>query len=79
MNFEEGTAQHLGVNLRRDVLGHLGPKLALYAQATGEAPVNNPAAAMLKQFSGFTVSVEVRDRPAVAKALETIVMAINQS
>jgi prepilin-type processing-associated H-X9-DG protein len=77
VNFEEQTARHLGVDLRRDVLGHLGPKLAFYVQATDAAGFNNPTAAMLRQFSGFTLSVEVRDQAAVAKALETIVKAIN--
>ena len=77
VNFEQQTARHLGVDLRRDVLGHLGPKLSFYAQATGTAEFNDPAAAMLRQFSGFTLSIEVRDQAAIAKALDTIVMAIN--
>ena len=76
----EGVARlQFGVDLRQDLLAHLGPKLAFFAQAASDqGPHQNPAAAMLRQFGGYTLSVQVRDQAAVAKALERVVKGTNE-
>jgi len=77
-NFEAMARQRLGVDLRQDLLEHLGPSLAFYAQATpkGEAG-GNPAAMMLQQFAGYTLTAQVRDQGGVARALDSMIKSIN--
>ena len=73
---EGAVEQQLGVNLRNDILGRLGPKLSFYMEnPTGVA--GNPMLAMFNMFSGITFSFEVRDEPALSKSLETLISRVN--
>ena len=54
-----------------------GPKLAIYAQASRAVAAGNPATAWLAQFTGLTLSVQVRDQAAVAKVLDPLMNGIN--
>ena len=78
--FEQAIHQRLGVALRDDLLRNLGPKLALYAQAPSQVAVGDPATAMVSQFTGLTLSVQVRDAGvvAVARVLDPLMMGLNQ-
>ncbi len=57
----------LGFDIRSDLLGHLGPKFALYLDAAPGAAVN-PMMAM----SGLTITGQIDDAKAVAKSVETL-------
>jgi prepilin-type processing-associated H-X9-DG protein len=65
--------------LRGDLLRVVGPKLAIYAQPVAQrAEANtNAAIAMFSQFTGLTISVQVRDKVAAAKAVDTLIEAFN--
>jgi len=76
--FEQAMHQLLGLELRDDLLHNLGPKLALYAQAAGQAAAGDPATAVLAQYTGLTLSVQVRDAAAVAKAFDPVMTALNR-
>ena len=45
---------------RKDLLAHLGPKLALYAQAPAGDAGGNPGIAMMMTYTGITVSVSAK-------------------
>ena len=79
LGFEEFARQQLGVNLRKDLIGHLGPKVAFYAEASDPAPAANPAVALMQQFAGYTLAAQVSDRAAVAGAIERLFKRINES
>ena len=66
-----------GLDLRNDLLKHVGPKLTLYSQPTAAPPVGNPMAAMMGVYAGVTLTFQVRDEPALAKQLDVLVKAIN--
>jgi len=76
--FEQSMHQRLGLELRDDLLRNLGPKLALYAQAAGQGAAGDPATAVMAQFTGLTLSVQVRDADAVAKVLDPLMNALNR-
>src|SRR4029077_20307643 len=63
---EEVIHQQFGFELRKDLLVPLGPKLAFYAQAAAADAGADPATAMMLQFTGLTLSAQVRDEPALA-------------
>jgi hypothetical protein len=65
------------INLRRDLLAHLGPSLALYVQHLG-TDGDSPAAMIAARCAGFTVSIQVRNQAAVARALDPLVTALNR-
>ena len=75
--FERAINQRLGLALRDDLLRSLGPKLAIYAQDPGPVVAGNPAIAMAAQFTGLTLSVQVRDSDAVAKVLDPLMNGLN--
>jgi prepilin-type processing-associated H-X9-DG protein len=66
------------LDLRNDLLKHLGPKLALYSQATAPPPGGNPMAAIMAAYTGVTLTFQVRDEGAVRRQLEVLIKGINQ-
>jgi prepilin-type processing-associated H-X9-DG protein len=66
-----------GLDLRRDLLAHLGPKVALYDQ-TASGAGDSPAAMIAARLAGLTISIQVRDHGAVAGALDPITGALNR-
>jgi len=76
--FEQAMRQLLGLELRDDLLRNLGPKLALYAQAGAQGAAGDPATAIAVQYTGLTLSVQVRNAAAVAKAFDPVMTALNR-
>src|SRR5262249_14325489 len=76
--FEAAVRQQLGVDLRRDLLAHLGPKLSLYSQPPPPEVAGNPAAAMMATYTGLTISAQVRGDVAFARSLDSLIPAINR-
>ena len=74
---EGAIEQQLGVNLRNDILARLGPKLSFYM----ENPTGDRRRTRCSRCSpcspGVTFSFEVRDEPALAKSLETLIARVN--
>ena len=66
------------MDLRNDLLKHLGPKLAIYSQATAPPPAGNPMAAIMAAYTGLTLTFQVRDEAALSKQLEVLIKGINQ-
>jgi hypothetical protein len=58
---EGAIRQQFGFELK-DVISSLGPKLAVYAQAPAGDAGANRAAMLITQFSGLTISAQVRDK-----------------
>ena len=65
--FEAAVRQQLGVDLRRDLLAHLGPKLSFYSQPPAPEVAGNPAAAMMAAYTGLTISAQVRGAVALRR------------
>ncbi len=63
-----------GLDLRRDLLANLGPKLAFYTQS--ESPgANNAAEQAASRAAGSTFSVEIRDHDQVGRAIDPLMRA----
>ena len=73
----EAIRQQLGLDLRKDLLAHLGPKLAFTRRRRRDRRQADPAAAMCWQFTGLTLSVQVRDEPPSPRH-STLIKAINR-
>jgi len=78
-NFETLMRQRLGLDLRGDLFRHVGPKLAFYAQPAAQKAEKNPTLALLMQFTGLTISVQVRDQVAAGKAVDSLIETINSA
>jgi prepilin-type processing-associated H-X9-DG protein len=77
--FENAVRGQFGLDPRNDLLKHLGPKLALYSQATAPPPPGgNPMAAVMAAYTGLTLTFQVRDEAALSKQLEVLIKGINQ-
>ena len=76
--FENAIRGQFGLDLRNDLLKHLGPKLAIYSQATAPPPAGNPMAAIMAAYTGLTLTFQVRDEAALSKQLEVLIKGINQ-
>ncbi len=74
---EEVIRQRFGFDLRNDLLASLGPKLSLYAQAPGADVAANPAMAMIGQFTGLTISAQVRG-DTMARVIDPLITTINR-
>ncbi len=76
--FENAIRGQFGLDLRNDLLKHLGPKLAIYSQATAPPLAGNPMAAIMAAYTGLTLTFQVRDEAALSKQLEVLIKGINQ-
>jgi prepilin-type processing-associated H-X9-DG protein len=76
--FENGIRGQFSLDLKSDLLKHLGPKLAIYSQATAPAPAGDPMAMMMAAYTGLTLTCQVRDEAALAKQMEVLIKGINQ-
>jgi prepilin-type processing-associated H-X9-DG protein len=75
--FEELARRQLDLDLRGDVFRHVGPKLAFYAQPAAQKAEKDPTLALLMQFTGLTISVQVRDQVAASKAVDSLIETFN--
>jgi hypothetical protein len=69
--------ERAGLDLRKDLLAHLGTKLAFYAQAPDREDRETAAALLASRLSGFSFSAEVRDEAHVARVIDRLLMAFN--
>jgi prepilin-type processing-associated H-X9-DG protein len=78
-NFEDLMRQRLSLDLRGDLFRNVGPKLAFYAQpaAPNQRAEKDPTLALLMQFTGLTISVQVRDQVAASKAVDSLIETLN--
>ena len=66
---EQQINQMIGVDLRKDLLAHLGPKIAIYdGKAAGSAPALMPI-----PFMNLTIAAQTDNPQAVGKALDAVV------
>jgi len=77
VNFETRARQRLGLDVRKDLLAHLGPNLAFYAQAPLREEAASPAEMLVSQIAGFTLSAQVRDEAAMATGIDPLIRAFN--
>ena len=61
-----------GVDLRRDLLANLGPKLAFYTQSTNPGQTNSSAGLAASRASGTTFVAELRDQGRVVRAIDPL-------
>jgi prepilin-type processing-associated H-X9-DG protein len=76
--FENGIRNQFGLDLRNDLLQHLGPMLALYAQPTPPPADGNPLGAMVLPYTGLTLSLPIRDQADMSKQVESLISGLNQ-
>ena len=76
--FENAIRGQFGLDPRNDLLKHLGPKLAIYSQASAPPPEGNPMAAIMAAYTGLTLTFQVKDEAALGKQLEVLIKGINQ-
>ena len=70
-NLEGQLGQQLQVNIRRDLLGRIGPEMAFYqAGGAGAAP-----GGMMNPFGGMTLVAEARETDALAQSIGKLVAA----
>ena len=70
--YEQGIQQNLGIRVKEDVLGQLGPKWVFYLD--GEAPPNGQAFGKIRA----ALVAEVRDPAAFARTMEKVMAIITQ-
>ena len=75
---ENAFRQQFGLDLRNDLLRHLGPRIAIYSQGAGVPQQANPVATMMLAYTGMTLSIQVKDEAALRKQLEVLIKGINQ-
>jgi hypothetical protein len=68
--------QRAGLDLRKDLLAHLGTKLAFYAQAPDTEGGETVAALLASRLSGFSFSAQVRDEARAVRAIDRLLMAV---
>ena len=73
---EQALRQRFGFDLRKDILGQIGPKMALYSAAPAAARRGIRPLAMMGQFTGLTIAVQARDEP-LGRNLDKLIEAIN--
>jgi Protein of unknown function (DUF1559) len=61
------------LDLRRDLLAHLGPEFALYTQAPIREESTNAAELLASRAAGFTFSAQLRDQAAVTRVIDALV------
>ncbi len=61
-----------GVQLRKDLLAQLGPKLAFFTQSNLRDDSQSVAALMASRAAGTTFTAQVRDRETVARAIDPL-------
>ena len=76
--FENAFRNQFGLDPRNDLLKHLGPKLAIYSQASTLPLAGDPMAAVVAAYSGLTLTFQVQDQAALGKNLDVLVKGINQ-
>ncbi len=77
---EDAIRQQFGFDLRKDLIAGLGPKLAVYVQASpgGAEGGGSRAAQMMNSFSGLTIAAEVHDQAALTRAIDPVMKTANQ-
>ena len=65
-------ARH-GIDLRKELLGHVGPRLAFYAQSPRGEEAATAASMLMSRVAGFTLAAEVRDEAAVSSAIDSLI------
>ena len=65
-------ARH-GIDLRKDLLAHLGPRLAFYAHAPRGEESTTAASMLMSRVAGFTLAAEVRDESAVSRVVYSLI------
>ncbi len=73
-----GGAADLARKVRRDLLPHLGPKVAFYSTPDPNAAAN-PMLAMMAPFNGLTLTFQTDDPAALGKALGPLIDQANQA
>ena len=74
---EAAFQQRFGIELRKELLASIGPKVSLYSQPTSAAAAADLATAALAPFTGLTISAQVRG-DSVARAIDPLIQVINQ-
>ena len=69
-------ARH-GIDLRRDLVAHLGPKLAFYAQAPRSEDTATAATMLMSHLAGFTMAAQVRETAAASKGVDSLIKSFN--
>ena len=69
-------ARH-GIDLRKELLAHIGPPIVFYAQAPHSIDKASVASLLISRVAGFTVAARVRDETAVSRAIDSLVKSFN--
>ncbi len=69
-------ARH-GLDLRKELLGHIGPPIVFYSQAPRVVDTASVASALMSRVAGFTVAARVRDAAAASRAIDSLVKSFN--
>jgi hypothetical protein len=69
-------ARH-GVDVRNDLVPHLGPKLVFYVQAPRNGDTTTTASLLMSHVAGFTLAAQVRDESAVSSAIDSLIKSFN--
>jgi prepilin-type processing-associated H-X9-DG protein len=75
---EQALRQQYRIDLGNDVLGQLGPKLSFYIQAPAAVAGADLTTAILSQFTGLVLSLEVRDPVGFARTFDPLMKAVNR-
>ncbi|WZP00612.1 DUF1559 domain-containing protein [Isosphaeraceae bacterium EP7] len=71
---ERSIKESLGIDLSRDLLRHLGPKLSLYASKS--APPIQGLLPALENISGLVIEAEVKDQKAAARGVDALMTSL---
>ncbi len=61
------------VDLRNDILAHLGPKLAFFVEARPAEDQATAAAVLMSHLTGFGFTAETRDEAAAVRGVESLI------
>ncbi len=73
----QGIQKQFGIDIKKDLLAHLGSRLTVTTQKVG-GPVDTPFAMIASRYSGVAIALDVRDSKALTRTLELVVKVTNE-
>jgi prepilin-type processing-associated H-X9-DG protein len=69
-------ARH-GIDLRKELLGHVDSPLAFYVQSPQGEEGPTVAALLMSRVAGFTLAAQIRDEAAASRAIDSLIKSFN--
>jgi Protein of unknown function (DUF1559) len=72
-----GILSRHGIDLRKELLEHLGPQIVFCSQASTSGETATAASLLTSRVGGFTLGAQVREEPPVLRSLDSLIKSFN--